>query len=224
MNVRYRSWCTAMLSAILLPLAVAAQSTAAVREEFHFDVSLDRRPIGTHRFLVTRASDGQASIESMARFDVRILGIPAYRYRHRATEHWQGDCLAAIDAATDDNGRPLRVEGSQQRGRFLLQQPAPMALPGCVSAYAYWNRDLLLRQRELLNPQTGRLDALRVETIGAETLDLNGRRMSASRYRLHAAGNAIDLWYSERGDWLRLESSAGSRRLIYVLRPASRNP
>ena len=93
-------------------------------------------------------------------------------------------------------------------------------MPACLSAYAYWNRDLLLRQRALLNPQTGKLDALRVESLGQETLELRGRAMIAERYRLHAAQNVIELWYSPRGDWLRLESTTGSRRLVYRLREA----
>jgi Family of unknown function (DUF6134) len=185
---------------------------------FDFDVNLDRRPIGTHQFTLSRLDDGTVNIRSNASFDVRFLGIPAYRYRHQAVESWQGDCLTNIDATTDDNGRSLRVTGLQREGRFVLAQPAVTAIPGCLSAYAYWNRDLLLRQSALLNPQTGRLDPLRVESLGRETLEMRGKPVPADRYRLHAAQNTIDLWYTLRGDWLRLESLTGSRRLIYRLR------
>jgi hypothetical protein len=204
----------------LLPTAQAQAPVPAVpgQQVFDFDVNLDKRPIGTHRFIVSRQADGATRIQSNASFDVRFLGIAAYRYRHQATEQWQGDCLSAIDANTQDNGRSLIVSGLQRDGRFQLQQPAATALPACLSAYAYWNRDLLLRQRALLNPQTGKLDALRVESLGKETLELKGRPMPAERYRLHAAQNVIELWYSPRGDWLRLESTTGSRRLIYRLR------
>jgi hypothetical protein len=197
---------------------VAFRPAMAAEQVFEFDVNLDRRPIGMHRFTVSREDDGTANIRSIATFDVRFLGISAYRYRHQATESWRGECLATIEATTDDNGRGLRVTGLQREGRFVLEQPAATAMPGCLSAYAYWNRDLLLRQRALLNPQTGKLDALRVESVGRETLQVKGQPIAADRYRLHAAQNVIDLWYSLRGEWLRLESTTGSRRLIYRLR------
>lgn len=211
-------------AALCVPPVASSQSQVPAppaQRVFDFDVNLDKRSIGTHRFTVNHQDDGGATIESSASFDVRILGIAAYRYRHRATEQWRGDCLAAIDATTNDNGRSLRVTGLARDGGFQLQQPAPESLPPCVGAYAYWNRNLLLRQRALLNPQTGKLDALRVESLGRETLQWQGQTIVAERYRLHAAQNVIDLWYSLAGDWLRLESTTGSRRLIYRLRSAA---
>jgi hypothetical protein len=203
---------------VMTGIALAMLSPVMAAEQvFHFDVSLDRKPIGTHRFSVRREGGGER-IHSIARFDVRILGIPAYRYRHEATERWDGGCLAAMNATTNDNGRSLQVSGLRQDERFQLEQPAATSLPACLSAYAYWDRDRLLRQRALLNPQTGKLDALRVEAVGRETLEVKGESVQAERFRLHAAQNVIDLWYSLRGEWLRLESTAGSRRLVYRLR------
>jgi hypothetical protein len=100
--------------------------------------------------------------------------------------------------------------------------PAAAKFPACVSAYAYWDRDLLLRQARLLNPQTGKLDAARMESLGRETLALHGQSVLADRYQLLAAQNTIDLWYSPHGEWLQLESTTGSRRLIYRLRGSKR--
>ena len=210
---------------LLAVAAVGAQSTGAAepqRRVFDFDVHLDRRPVGTHRFSVAQTGSGTLSVESDAAFDVRVLGIPAYRYRHRASERWSNDCLTVMEASTDDNGRRLKVSGVQRDGSFQLDAPAPAAFAGCISAYAYWNRDLLLRQRALLNPQTGKLDPLRVEPLGAETVELGAARRPAQRYRLHAGQGVIDVWYSSGGEWLRLESVVGSRRLIYRLREAPR--
>jgi hypothetical protein len=199
-------------------LALGPAAAEAAQQVFEFDVNLDKRPIGTHRFTVNRQADGTTSVQSAASFDVRFVGLTAYRYRHQAVEQWKGECLAAIDASTNDNGRTLRVTGLQRDGRFHLDMPAAAALPACLSAYPYWDRDLLLRQRALLNPQTGKLDDVRVEPLGRESVELMGRRVQAERYRLHAAQNTIDLWYSLRGEWLQLESTTGSRRLIYRLR------
>jgi len=228
MAIMTRSWrkitlaCAAMAMQAMAQAQAPASSPAppAAQRVYEFDVNLDKRPIGTHRFTVSRQPDGTADIRSAATFDVKLLGITAYRYRHQAAEQWKEGCLASIDATTNDNGKSLKVAGLRRDDRFQLDHPTSTPLPACLAAYAYWDRDLLLRQDALLNPQTGKLDALRVEPLGRETLELQGQAVAAERYRLHAAQNVIDLWYSARGDWLRLESTTGSRRLIYRLRAA----
>jgi hypothetical protein len=211
-----------------LPLAIghADLFAAAVTSErqFDFEVRLDDRPVGSHRFTVREEGGGTALVNSEATFDVRLLGITVYRYRHRATERWAEGCLTAMDATTDDNGRRLRVLGGLRDGRFLLEQPATATAPSaCLLGYAYWDRDRLLRQRTLLNPQTGVLDAVRFESLGETPLQVRGVAQAADHFRLHSAQFVIDLWYSKTGEWLQLESTTTSRRrLHYRLRPGAR--
>lgn len=189
-------------------------------ERLEFDVSLDGKPIGTHRFELSDADDGAQRIDSEAVFRYRLLGIPLYQYHHRATERWKDGCLARIDASTDDNGERVQVRGEVRAGRFRLEQPAPvLERTDCVSAYAYWDRDRLLAQRELLNPQTGRFDAVRFEVIGQELLVVRGERVAAERIRLRGDKLQIDLWYSPSGEWLQLLSVVdGGKSLRYERR------
>jgi hypothetical protein len=85
--------------------------------------------------------------------------------------------------------------------------------------YAYWDLQQLLRRRELLNPQTGEFDAVSVEFQGKESLVRQGEAVPARRYRLRSSQLVIDLWYSEGGAWLQLESQVrGGRQLRYSLR------
>jgi hypothetical protein len=74
-----------LLAACLLAAASLAQARDGSRV-FDFDVQLDGKPVGTHRFEVTRHADGTESVRSVARFDVKILGLTVYRYRHEARE------------------------------------------------------------------------------------------------------------------------------------------
>ena len=92
--------------------------------EWHFDVSLDGRPIGEHRFTLRERGDLR-ELTSEARFRVRILFIDAYRYEHRARERWQGDCLERLDARTDDNGKPTVVAGERAGDDFACSPVAP---------------------------------------------------------------------------------------------------
>jgi hypothetical protein len=212
-----------VLGRVVLPMcAVLAAGACHAAQSYEFDVELDSRRIGTHRFIVTGDPAGSARIESSAAFDVKMLGVTVYRYRHQAETVWSEGCLVSIDATTQNNGRSLRVQGSQHAEGFRLRDPPPVALlPGCITSYAYWDRDRLLRQRVLLNPQTGKLDTVRFEPLGREPVPFNGASQMAERYRLHGPELVIDLWYSPQGEWLRLESTTESRRRIVYLRQDS---
>lgn len=184
---------------------------------FHFDVLLDGKPIGTHEFRLTTTPDGTLDVRSEARFDVRVLGLVVYRYRHQASEQWRAGCLQRVEAETRDGGELLSVSGSQRGGRFELHRPASRASSSaCVGSYAYWDPAQLIDRSELLNPQTGAFDAVRFEKIGEENIEVQGRPRAAQRHRLRGAGLSIDLWYSPEGEWLQLASAArGDRQLLY---------
>ncbi len=201
-------------------IALAAALPATAERALQFDVFLDDRAIGSHRFLIRDDADGRELIESDARFEVKLLGLVVYRYSHMAREEWSAGCLQRMDARTDDNGRPLVVSGRATAGLFELSQPQPAsAAAACVSGYAYWNPARLQEQTQLLNPQTGRFDAVSVTLVGEEWLQRQGSAVAARRYRLQSPDLTVHLWYSAAGDWLQLESPArGGRTLRYQLR------
>ncbi|MBS0580108.1 MAG: hypothetical protein JSR36_12705 [Proteobacteria bacterium] len=202
-----------LLGGMLTSWAGAAMSA----QRFEFDVFLDDRPVGTHLFSVDGDPGSAAVVHSEAQFDVRVLGITVYRYHHRATEQWEHGCLSSLDANTLDNGHELRVIGRLGQLGFQLDQPrVGPALPACTLTYAYWDRDRLLRQQVLLNPQTGDADAVWLESLGRTQLVSRNGPLAAEQFRIHTDGRAIDLWYSLDGDWLQLQSTlASGRRLTY---------
>lgn len=210
----------------LVPAGLALAACAAVpgeapaMREYQFDVLLDDKPIGTHRYRVVPGADGTEQVLSEAEFQVRILGLTVYRYRHRAEESWRDGCLMRLDATTHDNGDVLTVRGAQTDGVFQLQQPrAQRTGQACVAAYAYWDLPRLMQQDELLNPQTGKMDKARMDYLGEERLPGTGSSAPARRYRLRAADLEIHLWYDADGRWLQLDSTArGDRQLRYRLK------
>jgi hypothetical protein len=208
------------LAAALLGMCwlAAADARAAQSARHLFDVLLDGKPIGTHEFQVARTGTVERVL-SAARFDVRVLGIPVYRYRHGAEEHWDGGCLLRIDAHTSDNGSELRVRGARGEGGFQVETPEPLrARSACVSSYAYWDPVRLLASTRLLNPQTGRFDDVKIDLLGEEEIQVGGERRTARRYRIGSDAPAIELWYSPAGQWLQLASTVrGGRRLLYRL-------
>jgi len=187
---------------LIAALFFAASAAGAQTRDWDFRVLLDGDEIGRHRFSL-RENGAERVLRSEARFEVRFLAIPVYRYQHEATEQWRDSCLRALESRTDDDGK-----------RVAVNWRAPEA--GCHLSFAYWNPQILKAER-LLNAQTGELMPVVVQSLGEESIQVRGAPIRAQRYRLIAPGLRIDIWH-DHGRWVALESGAkGARRLRYEL-------
>ena len=212
--------CAAFAAALACPSSTSA--LAAGTGEWRFTVRLDDRAIGTHRFVVQTTSAGMLHVESEARFEVSLLGVPLYRYRHRATERWSNGCLAFIDARTDDNGTVTEVRGRSQGDRFDLRvvddgrSIATATQARCLMTFAYWN-PVLATQSRLLDPGSGRIETVTMGAPTASAPDLGTDAAGLHGLRIAGLPNPIDVWY-EGGRWIGLDTFvSGGRHLSYRL-------
>ena len=206
-----------MKSLMVLALLIAHGMAHAQRWDFH--VFLDDTPIGHHHFALRDAGTGERELKSEARFDVKVLFINAYRYVHDATERWRGNCLSALNAMTNDNGRQTSVNAIQRDGRMSIDVAGKQeSAEGCVMSFAYWSMDIL-GQKQLLNPQTGKLEAVTITSLGDDNVTVRGVNVTARRYRINGPKHPIELWYGADRQWLALQSTVdGGRRLRYQLK------
>ena len=204
----------ALLAATLASAASAADGTRT----YAFTAFLDDRPIGQHTFTVTTEGN-ERKVASEADFKVRILGITAYRYHHRADEQWSGDCLCGLASSTDDDGKAVGVRLVRRDDVNLIQANAgTRSEPGCLMTYAYWNPAMRERTR-LLNPQTGQVDTVKVERRAEGRVMVGGREVAATDWRIAGGDSPVDVWISAQGEWVGLDSmvSGGKHRLSYRL-------
>ena len=214
MNQWIRMFATLVLATLTTSVSVAED---AAQKTLMFDVFLDGKKIGYHRFEI-EGPKKNAAVRSEAKFDVKFLFVTAFSYRHTAEENWTGGCLDGLQARTDSNGRELSVVGERTNNAFVIETADSEAeLPECVMSFAYWNPGFLDQSR-LLNPQTGEYLEVEVEELGADVVRLDGREIPARSVRITARQMDITLWYSENAEWLALESVAkGGRILRYEL-------
>jgi len=188
----------------VLPLIWASAAPATDTREWQFQMFLDDRPVGEHRFLVQRAQGG-TRVLSEAKAEVRILAIPFFRYHHRSEEQWSRGCMSAIRARTEKNGDASTVAGGRRGDQLRLDTPeGVLELGGCVRSFAYWDLDLLHSAEVLLNAETGQLHEVDLEALGPSPLPLGEGQ--AERYRLRSGELDIHLWYRQ-GHWVALEST-----------------
>ncbi len=191
----------------------AAQEVVANFADWNFDVYIDDKRVGTHRFQVSE-KNGQKRVQSDADFEYKFLFITAYRYEHSASELWANNCLANIKSSTNANGKRISVVGRQTGSGFSIEQEdKPVTLPDCVhitrpDSYSSLN------QSKLLNPQTGEYLDVDVEKIGEEMRNIRGEQVVATRFKLTAREVDVTLWYSSSDEWLALESVAKGGRII----------
>ena len=201
--------------ALLLAAAALAHAgddaPAAGTRTYAFKAFLDGKPIGEHRFTVV-ADGGARRVTSEADFTVKVLGFTAYRYRHHAEERWAGDCLASLRSTTDDDGKPARVSLARtDDANEIVTDSGRRTEPGCLMSYAYWN-PALREQRRLLDPQTGKVNAVRVERAGSGSVVVGGRDVAATDWRITGGESPIDVWISDGGDWVGLDSRVANGR------------
>jgi hypothetical protein len=183
-----------------------------------FNVFLDKRPIGFHRFDIRKSGD-RFVVDIEAEFEVEVFFVTAYRYLHDNLETWQDGCLVNIESTTDDNGDTYRVAGAAGDDMFLLERNDVQTRveANCLKTFAYWN-PLILDAERLLNAQTGVITDVSVEPVGLTPFDVNGVTVSSEEYLLNMSDGAIRLWYEkDSGQWLGLETQTkGGRLLRYV--------
>ena len=210
MNLWNRMFAGSLLLLLTSAVSIAQDST---NRTLLFDVFLDGKKIGYHRFEID-GPQSSAAVRSEASFDVKFLFVTAFSYRHNATENWSGGCLDEIEARTDSNGKKLNVVGERTGNAFVVDTgEREAALPECVMTFAYWNPGFL-EQPRLLNPQTGEYLDVEVQDLGKDVVRLDGRDIPARTVRLTARQMDITLWYSENAEWLALESVAKGGRII----------
>ena len=205
------------------PGSASAAVRPAARSRWDFDVLLDDSPIGRHLFTITRNGD-QTRVESIAAFDVKLLGLTVFRYRYEDHEQWSGACLVGMQSKTDDDGTPERVDARPAPGGGLLVKAerksklTTTTLPGCVMSFAYWD-PAMLRQTALLNGQTGKLTDVTIKPLPDAKVRVGSKTVEARRYSLTGGDYPLVLSYSPQGEWLALESTvSGGKRLRYQLR------
>jgi len=203
-----------ILTAVVLLLGALSAIPASARE-WHFDVSVDGLPIGTHEIIVNEKGDAR-TVQSDMRYGVALLGAS---YHQHAEETWQADCLTRIDTRTEEKGRVTTVAGRLEAGAFIITGASgEERLAPCVMSFAYWNPKVL-RQTHLVNSQTGAWTTVTVHDLGKESLDVRGASRATNHYRIDTERNRIELWYSPEGEWLGLRSTTRDGHVLsYRLR------
>jgi hypothetical protein len=205
---------------LILSLLFLLLSSFLSAKEFNFKVLLNDKDIGHHRF--TTVED--QTINSDAAFDVKLWIIPAYKYRHKATETNLNGCLTTLQSETQDGADNFALKTIEATPNFkILVNQKEITHASCMQTFRYWDINFT-QQKTAINPQDGKLFTLNFTHDGTEPINSLGKSIRANKYTLKALGDQdekfhIELWYHpETQAWLQLKSYVKDDNVLtYVL-------
>ena len=189
---------------IMLLFFVWSQSSFAMNS-WNFKVFYGDQEIGEHHFSLQKEGD-KRKVMIEADFNIDILFINVYSYKHKNTEIWEGSCLSSIESLTDDNGEEFITNGKFENDVFKIDSKQGVnEVNGCVNTFAYWDKSFL-DNKALLNSQTGEIVDVVISFVADEKIIVRDKMVNAKRYKLKSDKLNIDLWYSDKDEWLALNS------------------
>ena len=188
-------------------------------EQINFQVQLNDKDIGFHEFNVQNDT-----ISNKAQFDVKLWFIPAYKYRHTATEVYKDNCLIQLESKTQDGADFFELSSLADSAFFKIKvNDKDYNHPACSQTFRYW--DIQFTEQSLaINPQDGEIFKLSFSKDEDEEVKTKTNTFLANKYTLRAINDQdekfhIELWYEQNSKkWIKLKSYLKDDNVItYIL-------
>jgi len=203
-------------SAAMLALPGTARAALPIPagNRLGFDILRKGSKLGSHTLSFEPSGD-MLTVHVAVELVFKIAGITLYRYRHQATERWQGDHVIGLDTQTDDNGTRYQVSATREGGTLMVQgtKTPRYAAPANALPATHWNRREL--EGPWINTQDGRILRPAVTAQGMETIPAaKGGTVRARRYALTGEVQ-MAMFYDEHQTWAGLSFIKGGAPIAY---------
>lgn len=187
-----------------------------------FDVFLDERAMGTHRFDYS-GDLADLRVRSEASFIVKIAFVTVYRYEHLAEEHWLNGCLVGVESTTDTD-EEFAVSATYRDGGLDVRTHSADARYDidCPSTFAYWDPALRTRT-ELVSAQDGERMPISWTEGGEVRMTTAEGDVEARSWTLLGEDLAVTIYYDDEDRWIGLDSPLENGRTLRY-RPAKTDP
>lgn len=181
-----------------------------------FTVLRKGKPFGRHVLSFERDDNGELTVTTDVDLQVKFGPITAFKYRLDSVETWIDGQLTALKGTSNSDGRKGKVTATQQGDDLAIESTKfTGTLPLSIIPSSHWNR-LQVYQDQMLSTETGEVLDIDVETIGEETVMVDGQAVPATHYRL-TSDLTVDLWYDDQSRWVKLAFEVRGQDIEYVL-------
>ena len=200
---------------LVLPSAAAVAAPVPSTNQMAFSVWRKGSRIGEHR-LSFRSDGDRLVVDIDIDLQVKFGFVTLFRYSHHNTEVWEGNRLVSLDSETYDDGSQYNLTVREADGALQVDGfSGRFEVPADTLSSSYWNPETIYHSR-ILDTQRGFLMDLNTEWLGKETIENAERPIGADRYRI-TGDLTMDIWYSDAGQWVKLDFDARGSTISYRL-------
>lgn len=212
----WRSLMTVLVIAATAALSAPAAGMEPYDGKLAFDVIRGDKSIGSHVITFREVGD-ETHVDIDIKLVVKIGFLTVFRYEHKNREVWRDGRLVSVETDTDDNGKEFAIRAKKRPDGFFVETLAEETLlPVPVIPTSYWN-PVILEDLRWFDTQRGILLDVDVEAGDLEQVLLaSGQSVEARRYEITGDLN-ITVWYTPKGEWVKLVFPARGADIEYVL-------
>lgn len=182
----------------------------------NFSVLRKGKPFGRHILTFDRDENDKLTVTTDVDLRVKIGPITAFRYRLDSVEEWVDGQLSSLNGTSNSDGRKSKIAAETFYDELKVESTSfKGTLPSTIIPSSHWNR-LQVYQDRMLSTETGEVLDIEVETIGEDTVIVNGQEIAATHYRLQS-DLTVDLWYDDQSRWVKLAFQVRGQDIEYVL-------
>jgi hypothetical protein len=210
MNFDRRTLMTGALSAALLPQLALAAMPPALR----FNIFRNGKPFGSYGVGIVTSGD-TTTVTSDVAMAMKISGLTVFNYKLHCVEVWKGGRFMALESqSTRDSDRQTVSASRGELGINVNNKGGAQLLPATANPLTHWNPAVLLGGAPLFNPEDGRLQTLKAQSMGRTPVILaNGSKLLANQWAIRGQAT-IDDWYDDAGVWAGLKGVLPDRSII----------
>ena len=209
--------CVRLLAMLLWAIPAAAHAGLPLVPERHghriyeYGIYRNGDEVGTHRLEVHRTGR-LIKVHCESDINISLLGFSLYRFLYNAREVWDDRGLLQLSVQVNDGGDRFQLEGRRIDGSFqwTVNDEDRFVRPLPVFPTNHWNPEVL-NQEQVLNTLTGKLNAVKIQSLDTFELGVSPHIVQASAYR-YSGDLQLVSWYGDDGRWLgmRFKGEDGS--------------
>jgi hypothetical protein len=197
--------------------AVEATAAPEAGETMVYDIHHeDHGLVGRHK--VSFENDGgDLVVEIESEIKVKGLFVTAFRFEATRRERWRDGKMIAYESQTHDDGTQITVSARAEGDKLIIDGPngTAQAPLGTFPTHP-WNKDIV-KSGLLMESKTGKLRKVAIASAGAETLVLDDRSVTTTRYEMTGEMER-ELWFDEQENWVRLRFVKDGSWITFTLR------
>jgi hypothetical protein len=173
-------------------------------KNIEFTVLRNKEIVGKHRVLFNKIESDKLRVTADFNIKVSFLKIPLYHFNYKSDAIWYNGNLFSLVSTQNEDGVKSTVKVFIEKNKLVIDGPKKN-IKTDMNTYPsnHWNARIVFKDK-LINTLKGELSSVTITKIGVETINAQGRSISAIKYTYSGDVDA-SVWYTEEGRWVKLK-------------------